>query len=228
MSRQPLIVCGLTRFAEMVAHYFETCSEYEVVAFAAHERFVTVAEFSGRRVIPIERLTQEFAPGAVRFFAALEYKWLNAAREQVIAEVQSLGYEPATFIHPASHVCPTARLGEHCLVMEGAVLSYGSVLGDDNILFPQTFVGQAARIGSHNYLCPGVVVDRFATVDDHCYLGAGTHVIERGEVGSWCYTRPRQVIVEPIAPGTTFNPALRAPGRVVDRRAKSLVATTCS
>jgi UDP-3-O-[3-hydroxymyristoyl] glucosamine N-acyltransferase len=120
------------------------------------------------------------------------------------------------------------RLGEHNLVMEAVVLSYGSELGSNNVFFPQTFVGQAARIGSHNYFSPGVLVERSASVQDHCFLGAGTFVAGSASVGHWCYTRPRQEVTEPLTDGTTFNPSLRAPGRVVDRRQPATSSSTLS
>jgi UDP-3-O-[3-hydroxymyristoyl] glucosamine N-acyltransferase len=228
MSRQSLVICGLTPYAAMVAHYFETCSAYEVVAFTAHQRLVTAAEFQGRPVVPIQELSKRVAADTTSFYAAIEYKWLNAARAQVVAELKSLGYRPASFIHPRSHVCPTVRLGEHNLVMEAVVLSHGSELGSNNVLFPQTFVGHAARIGSHNYFCPGVLVERSARVQDHCFLGAGTFVAGSASVGHWCYTRARQEVLEPLADGTTFNPSLRAPGRVIDRRRPATPSSTLS
>ncbi len=218
MSREPIVICGITRFAETTAHYFQTDSDFEVVGFTAHERFITMKTFWDRPVVPIEQLTAKFPPAGTRFFCAIEYKWLNAAREQVIAELKALGYQPASFIHPQASVCPTVKIGEHCFVMEGSVLCYRSVIGSNNVVSPRTLLAHRAQIGSHNYLSPGVSIDRDAIVGDHCYLGSGTYVAEACKVGDWCYTRPMQEIFQAVSTGTTFNPTLRAPGRVVDRR----------
>lgn len=221
MKREPLVICGLTPFAGMVAHYFETLMNYEVVAFTAHERFIRAPVFEDRPIIPVEQLAGRFAATETRFFAAIEYKWLNSARVQVMEELKKLGLQPASFIHPTSSVCPTAQLGEHCFLMEGVSVGYRSTLGSNNIVHPRTHIGHHARIGSHNYLCAGTLIDRSTEVGDYCYLGPGTTVAGEGCVGDWCYTRPRQEVFAPLPRGTTFNPCLRAPGYVVDRRHKA-------
>jgi UDP-3-O-[3-hydroxymyristoyl] glucosamine N-acyltransferase len=218
MKRTPLIIFGLTSFSEMVAHYFEAYSDHEVVAFSAHAKFVTRPELAGRPIVPLEELTQRFSPTEVRFFAGIEYKWLNAAREEIVADLMKLGFSPASFVHPHSRIAPNASLGMHNFVMEDVTLSYRSKLGSNNIVFPGTIVGAEASVGDHNYILQRLSLSRFAEIGRNCVIGADVSINEGIKVGDWCYLRTRMNVETNVATGTTYNPLLRSPGFVVDRR----------
>lgn len=224
MSRKPLVVFGLTGFAEMVAHYFDHYSNYEVVAFTAHGRFCKAPEFAGRPVVPLEKLAVKFPVNEAEVFAAVEYKWLNGARAGVLKELQALGYPLASFIHPQAHVDPTAQLGRHQFIMEGVTISYKATLGEDNILFPQCLIGHQAQVGNHNFLQPGLLLNRLAVIGNHCVCSPGVTVADGVKVGDWTYLKTGQVVEADVAVGTTHHPLLRSPGYVVDRRAPAAVS----
>jgi UDP-3-O-[3-hydroxymyristoyl] glucosamine N-acyltransferase len=218
MSRK-LIIFGNNAFAEMVAHYFEDEAQREVVAFTAHERFLGPAQQPGAKpLIPFEKIADEFAPAEHEIFVALEHGRQNAGRADVIAEAKAKGFEPASFISPAARVSSNARIGEHCLVLEGAVIQHGAVLGDNNLIFANSFFGQSCTVGAHNYFGSAFFADRYARIGSFSVFGSQTRIGEAVTVHDWTQFPAFETVRESLTQPTLIHPVLRTPGRIIDRR----------
>lgn len=217
MNRK-LIVFGNNSFAEMVAHYFETEAQREVAGFTAHQRFITAQQLAGKPLVPFEAVTAEYAPAEHDIFVALEHGRQNVGRAEVLSEARAKGYLPASFISPAARVSAAAQIGEHCLVLEGAVIQHGAVIGENNLVFANAFFGQSSRVGAHNYFGSGFFADRLVHIGSFSTFGSHVRVAESVAVHDWTQIQAFETVRESVSIPTLIHPVLRTPGRVIDRR----------
>jgi sugar O-acyltransferase (sialic acid O-acetyltransferase NeuD family) len=89
----------------------------------------------------------------------------NQIRKDIFLKLRSR-YQPATIIHPFTHVSVHSLIEEGCVILPGAVISYGVKIGADCI------------IGSN------VHIDHDGTIGAHCHIGNGS------SIGSNSYISP--------------------------------------
>lgn len=216
--KRKLIIFGNNGFAEMVAHYFEEQGDREVVAFTAHEKFITDSRLASRPMVPFEKIAEEFAPADHEFFVALEHGRQNVGRTEIAAEAAAMGFSLASFISPSAHVSSKTRLGEHCLVLENAVIQHGVEMGANNLVFANAFFGQSCRVGANNYFGSGFFADRFAQVGDFSVFGSQVRIAESVTVHDWACIQAFETISESLTVPTIIHPVLRTRGQIVDKR----------
>jgi len=216
--KRKLIIFGNNGFAEMVAHYFEAQADRKIVAFTAHEKFITDSRLAGRPLLPFEKIVAEFSPADHEFFVALEHGRQNVGRTEVAAEASTLGYQLASFISPHAHVSSHAKLGEHCLVLENAAIQHGVEMGANNLVFANSFFGQSCRVGANNYFGSGFFADRFAQIGAFSVFGSQVRIAESVVIHDWAHIRAFETITESLTVPTIIHPVLRNRGHIVDKR----------
>ena len=217
-----LVVFGITPFAEMVAHAFETRLGHEVVAQVAHRRFLPSVWTAPRPLVAFEEIETRFHPTEHQIFIALEHSRNNLARSEISIAARAKGYRLASFVDPSASLAPGVLVGDHCLILHNVVAQYGVEIGSNVIVGANCFFGQNARIGEDGYYGSGVFVDRFARIGRNCVLGSQVRVAEGAEIHAWTYIKSFQTIEASIQRPTLIHPGLRRPGRIVDRRRRTV------
>ena len=72
-----VIIFGTGGFAEVVHYYLTHDSEYEVVAFTVHKKYVQEDLFCNLPVVPFEEINSYFSPDKHSMFVAMGYKQMN-------------------------------------------------------------------------------------------------------------------------------------------------------
>ena len=216
--RPKLIVFGIGDFPQMVAHHFEREAGFQIAGFTAHERFVKSPRLGDLPLAPFESLSEMFSPKEHQIFVALESGRQNLARAEVLEEALAMGYSPASFISPSAEISSGAKIGKHCLVLEQAIVQYGAEIGANNIILAKSFFGQNCRVGANNYFASDFFADRHSRIGSYCVFGSRVAVAESVAVTDWTSIQAFERIRESITVPTIIHPALRTPGRIVDRR----------
>jgi|GEM_PF-5612317 len=220
--KRKLIIFGNNGFAEMVAHYFEAEAQREVVAFTVHERFIATSRFGSRPLVSFESLSSEFDPAAHDLFVALEHGRQNVGRAEVIEAARTMGFRLASFISRAARISAHAKIGEHCLVLENAIIQYGVEIGPNNLVSANSFFGQSCTVGANNYFGNGFFADRHVRIGSFGVFGSQVRIGEGLAVHDWANLQPFETVRESIRVPTIIHPILRAPGQVIDRRRSAL------
>jgi hypothetical protein len=127
-------------------------------------------------------------------------------------------------------VCAFETLGEHFDPAEhdmfgateharqnadrGEVLDAAKRLGHR----PASLISPGARVGEHNYFGSGFFADRNATIGSFSTFGGTVRVVESVRVHDRTFLKPFHDVEETLSEPTFIHAALRAPGRIVDRR----------
>jgi acetyltransferase EpsM len=174
-----LVILGTHRGAEVVADLVEDCPEYELAAFAENERIERCREpLLGLPVIWVEDLS-ELAPDHQALCAIGTVR-----RRRFCRQVEDLGMQFATLVHPAAHVANTATLGAGTTLHPGAVVAAGAELGRHLIVNRGCLIGHHARLADYVTMGPGANIAGQTTIGEGTFIGMGANVLEHLAVGS--------------------------------------------
>lgn len=162
MSGKKIIIVSTGNIARLVRHYI---GGDLVIAFSAHERFITEDKIDGLPVIPIEHLAILGKPDDYLAFVAIGYQGMNVTREAVLTEVTGKGYEPFTCVSELALVAKGIEIGHNCLVS------------------PMAIVEQGARIGNNVFIRCGAYIGHDTVIEDNCWLGAKAIIGGNSHVG---------------------------------------------
>jgi UDP-perosamine 4-acetyltransferase len=102
----------------------------------------------------------------------------NALREKMSRQLQELGFEFPSVVHPSALISPSATLGQGTVVMAHAVIGTETTIGDFAIINTGAVVDHDGRIGVAAHVAPT------------CGLGGNVHVGDRALVGVGSAVRP--------------------------------------
>jgi acetyltransferase EpsM len=124
-------------------------------------------------------IAPEQAPaGALAAIAA------GGSRAEHWLRVEDHGWKPATIVHPAAHVSPTAKLGAGCVVAPGAVVGADTAIGSHTLVSRGALLGHHAHVGDFVSLMPGVNIGGHTEIGDRTTVGMGAVIVNTTTVGA--------------------------------------------
>ncbi len=117
-------------------------------------------------------------------------------------------------VHPKAVFSHTASIGEGSVVMAGAVVNAGTVLGNHSVLNPCASVDHECQIGDYVHIAPGAHLCGLIQVGEGTLIGAGASVIPCVKIGRWCTIGAGAAVVSDVPDGATV---VGVPGRIVWR-----------
>jgi len=127
----------------------------------------------------------------------------NAVRAAVFKKGVAAGLTPLGVLHPDSMVSDTARLGEGCMVLAGAVINAGAIIGDNVIVNSNAVIEHDCKVADHVHVAPRACLLGGVGVGEAAHIGAGAVVREGLNVGAGAMIGAGAAVVEDIAAGVT-------------------------
>lgn len=180
---QPLALCGAGGHALVVKELIELLGEFRVALIMVDRQYHASirTEFSG---IPLH------TPGdwnALRD-QGIRHAALgignNAARDRLLAELVSAGFELPPLVHPTAFVSPSAQIGAGTTVLAGAVVGTKAILGKANIVNTSASVDHDCFLEDSVHIAPGAHLAGQVRVGARTWIGLGASVIEGIRIGA--------------------------------------------
>ncbi|MEB3286056.1 MAG: acetyltransferase [Vampirovibrionales bacterium] len=168
---QKVVIFGTGSQADVVQFYLTHDSDYEVVAFTASERFVTVETYRNLPLVAFEEIEKRYPPADYKMFVAVGYAEWNKVRERFYNEAKGKGYELITYINSKVTHWGDAVIGDNCFILEDVTLQPFVKIGSNNIIWSGNHIGHHSTIGSHCFITSHVVVSGHVNVGDRCFIG---------------------------------------------------------
>jgi len=113
-----IIIFGLSDYAELAHYYIEHDTEYEVVAFSVHKKYMPEdARFKNLPVVEFEDVEKIFSPAEFKFFAPMSPKNMNRDREKIFFEIKNKGYQFISYVSSKATVFEN-QIGDNCFILE--------------------------------------------------------------------------------------------------------------
>jgi sugar O-acyltransferase (sialic acid O-acetyltransferase NeuD family) len=145
------------------------------------------------------------------------------ARMKECLAAESLGWKPATLIHPVTSIAASSRIGDGTFIGLGSIVGADAVVGVHCSINVHVAVGHDSSVGDYSVLSPGAKLLGGTEIGDLVLIGANAVVHVGRRVGRAAVLGAASFLVEDLAPDRSAlgNPARPFPSSLaVSKRAK--------
>lgn len=123
-----------------------------------------------------------------------------AARAELVENLDALGVALATIVHPTARIGPHVTLGDGAIIGPGVVLTRDITVGRAVIINAGAMVGHDSSVGDLVLLGSGVRVAGDVTIEAHVDVGIGATIAGGVTVGAGAVVEPGATTVDDVAP----------------------------
>jgi len=213
MPKIPLVIFGTGDFADIAYEYFTYDSDFEVVAFTVHQKYIESDSKYNLPVIPFEILPRTLTPSSHHFFAAVTYIRLNDFRSEITLEAKRLGYSLASYVSSRSFVWRNVSFGEHVFVFEDNTIQPFVTIGNNVIMWSGNHVGHHSKLSDNVFISSQVVVSGNCVILENSFLGVNSTISNNVTIGKRSWVGPGALINHDSPDGhlVTGNPGKSRP-----------------
>ncbi len=198
-----VVIFGAGLMGRLVTDYFSTGSQYEVVAYTAHERFITTDRFEGRPVVPFESVERVYAPRDYAVFVAISYAKGNGVRRQAYLDAKAKGYRLASWVSPHARWAGPPAHGDNVFIAESTFQPRARV-GSNVFIFSNNLIGHDTVIGDHCFISSGVTISGNVVVDEACFFGVNSCTRENIRVAAGTIAGAGVALLRSTKPRTMY------------------------
>lgn len=197
-----IVLFGAGKIAYAVSHYIKAWSSYEICGYATDAAYVGEGTFLGKPVVAFEEMAKRFPPAEFGAFVAVGYQGMNALRRQKVEEVENLGYQLVSVVHPAAPGDLT--VGANCFVASAELIQPGVVCGNNVFVWNGALVGHHAELGDHCWITGGATIGGCVKIGRRCFVGIGATVGHELTVGADCMLGAGSLTTKSLDDGTVL------------------------
>ena len=173
-----LILYGDSNYAELLKYYFESDTEYRVVAFCVDRAYRKKDEIDGLPVVAFEELERLYDPQNHHLFAAIGYKSMRV-KKALYEKAAATAFPLASYISPKAIVDRSNQIGENCMVLPGAILEPFASLEANCFVNTGSTICHHSRIEAHSFLAARSLVGGYSVVGENSFLGFQSTVLQQ-------------------------------------------------
>ncbi len=200
-----LVIFGTTDFARLASCYFDADSDYNVVAFTVHERYIEAPTLLDREVIPFEQIAERYPPDRAAMFVAIGFSRVNQARAEMYAACKEAGYELASFVSSDVSHLGELDIGDNVFIFENNVIQPFVKIGSDTILWSGNHIGHDVTIGSHVFIASHAVVSGNTSIGDYCFVGVNATFRDSIAVAPRCVIGAGAIVMRSTEEGDVLS-----------------------
>lgn len=183
---KPLVIFGSSDIAQLAHHYFNTDSDYDIVAFTVDAEFVKDSEYCGLPVVAFENLISSYPPNSCDLFIALSYSKLNSIRKAKFVAAKEKGYKLGSYISSKASILNGGNIGENCFIFEDNTIQPFVTIGNNVTLWSGNHIGHHSVINDHTFIASHVVVSGGVKIGEQCFIGVNATLRDHITIGDRC------------------------------------------
>ena len=193
MNPQPLLILGTTPYALAFADAFADIPQFQVVGFVENmDRQRCLQKHGGLPVYWVEDLAS--LRDTHRVICCLS----TTFRDRYVQQVEQLGFQFATLIHPTATVSKKSTLGE------GTSVNIGGIVAGFTRIGRYVQINRGVTIGHHTIIEDFVTIQPGVNIAGNChicrktYIGIGATVVDGIRVGTQSVVGAGSVVLEDV------------------------------
>lgn len=190
-----LIIIGAGGHGKVVADIASLCG-YSEICFLADS--CDASEIMGYRVLGGTELIPELEGDFIVAIGAA------SVRRRFIEQLEALGKNIVTLVHPAATVSSTATLGTGTVVVAGAVINPDTKIGKGSIINTCASVDHDNILGDFVHVSVGAHLAGGVSVGDDAWIGVGAAVNNGISICGGCMIGSGAVVVRDITESGTW------------------------
>ncbi|MBU1619173.1 MAG: acetyltransferase [Gammaproteobacteria bacterium] len=200
---KPLILVGAGGHAKVVLDLIRIL-DLECLAVSCPEAS-HLTQWRGLAVISDQQLSELYSPAQVDLVLGIGFMPGSSLRQRLFEQFSQLGYQFRTLCHPTAWVSASARLGQGCQVMAGAIIQADAECADNVIINTSASIDHDTVIGAHSQIAPGAVLCGAVMVDDCVFVGAAATVIQSRRIGKGAVVAAGAVVTSDVMRGSVVK-----------------------
>ena len=185
MSKERLIIIGMSSTAEHLFSFVEAHGLFEVVGFAVNRDYRDKDRFLGLPMYDLEGLKTLEGEIFDRVFVAVFWNALNSDRRKIYTQAKAMGLQCANVISPKASVYGRL-MGDNIWVHDYAVIQNEAEINSDTMIMAHCMVGSGSKIGSHCFMGTKSTVAGGCAVGEQSFIGINSVVFDDRQVGQKC------------------------------------------
>jgi sugar O-acyltransferase (sialic acid O-acetyltransferase NeuD family) len=218
MKSKRVVLVGDSALAEIAYEYFQSDSDFEVVAFSVEREYLRREQLFDLPVVPFEDLEFHFAPVDHHVFVAISYGQLNRLRTRLKDAAKAKGYQLASYVSSRAFVWKNVEIGEHCFIFEDNTIQPFVKVGNNVVLWSGNHIGHHSVIRDNCFISSHVVVSGYCDIGENCFLGVNSTVANNVVVARDNWINPTVAIMKDTAPDSFYKSIEVEPAKVGAKR----------
>ena len=128
----------------------------------------------------------------------------NKARYDIYKELESMGFQLLSIIHPSAVISPSAKIGEGCFVGANAVIQNNVIINDYVLINTAALIEHDNVIGKAVHIAPGACTAGRVEIHDLAFLGIGALVVPDVTIGRSAFINAGVLVKRNVADGLTM------------------------
>lgn len=220
--KKKLVIFGSGDIAQLAHFYFNTDSEYEVVAFTVDSDYIQEDHFCNLPVIPFDNVTKHFPPESHDLFVALSYSKLNEVRKEKYLAAKALGYHLASYISSHATILNEGRIGDNCFIFENNTIQPYVSIGSNVTLWSGNHIGHHSVINDHTFIASHVVISGGVEIGEQCFIGVNATLRDHIIIGNKCVIGAGTLILADAEPEGVYIGSATERSKVVSTRLRKI------
>jgi len=198
-----LVIFGNAEIASLAKFYFESDSEYQVVAFTVDDLYCDADEFDGLPLVPFSKVNDLYSPNECAMHVALSYQKLNKLREEKYNQAKDAGYKLASYICSKSVFWHDLTIGDNCFILENQTIQPTVKIGNNVMIWSGNHIGHGTQIKDHVYMASQICVSGHCIIGERSFIGVNAAFRDFCEVGNDCFiTMGANIVKEQVTEGS--------------------------
>jgi len=190
-----VVIFGLGQLSSLAWYALTHDSPHRVMGFTVDAAYQTVDKLHDLPIAPFESLEERFPPSEFALLVPLGWTRVNGLRAEKYAQGKAKGYPFVSYVSSRALVWPDLRIGDNCLIYEGAIVQPFARIGDDCILRSGCHVSHHAVVADHCFLAAHAVVAGSAVIGERCFLGLNSTIRDGITVAPRCFIAAGALVV---------------------------------
>ena len=199
-----LIIFGISQTAEIVHHYFQEDSPYNVVGFTVDQDYIAGSEFLGLPVYEFATIEDVCPPDRYEMFVALSYRDLNKNRACKYSEAKAKKYNLPSYVSSTAGIIGNIKLGDNCLILENQLIQPFVEIGNNVFVWSGVLIGHHCTIGDHCWLTSNASIGGNTTLGPHCFLGLNCTIGHMINIGANSFIGAGAKVLKDVKPKSVF------------------------
>lgn len=150
-------------------------------------------------------LFEELKPNENAMFIALDERFGNFKRMELMQAAVERGFKLEPFIHSSATLGPGVVIGPNVFVGANTVIEFASRIDFNTVIHSSTIVGAHSRIKASNWIESGVQLGNRVELGAHCIIRMGALVCSGVRIGRNCELGCPRVYEKNVPNNTAFD-----------------------
>lgn len=183
--KKEVVIFGIRDTAELALWYLTNDSDYTVVAFTVHRKYIENESFHQLPVVPFEELVSLYPPSQYLLFAPMTGVKMNTLRKEVYLTGKEMGYQFISYISSKATICGN-EIGDNCFILEDNTIQPYTTIGNNVVMWSGNHIGHHGRIDDHVFFTSHVVLSGHCHVKERAWFGVNATIRDYAVIGEGC------------------------------------------